>query len=220
MASKLSLLASVVVLSVGALTAGAANAALTFTIGTQVSSPIAQNDFEQMCCSTFPTNTVYSQGGVSVQFVGGGTVLTNVAPDGSFAFYTPGEDGYFDITLTGGGTFNELSLRAVGLWSPDGGAFEYEGLNNGNFIGGGGVSSPGFSAPEFLTFSGGTMNELRIQGQQFNFPLVNAAAASAVSIDDIKIGIAGVPEPATWALTIFGFGGVGGAMRRRRALFA
>ena len=32
-----------------------------------------------------------------------------------------------------------------------------------------------------------------------------------------NVGIAAVPEPATWALMILGFGAVGGAMRRRRA---
>lgn len=34
----------------------------------------------------------------------------------------------------------------------------------------------------------------------------------------ISLSVAGVPEPATWALMILGFGAVGGAMRRRSAV--
>ena len=37
-----------------------------------------------------------------------------------------------------------------------------------------------------------------------------------VVVDVIAAGAGGVPEPATWALMILGFGAVGGAMRRRR----
>jgi len=39
--------------------------------------------------------------------------------------------------------------------------------------------------------------------------------ASAGFIAAAQLG--GVPEPATWALMILGFGAVGGAMRRRNA---
>ena len=44
-----------------------------------------------------------------------------------------------------------------------------------------------------------------------------------ISVDDVRFSGAlggGVPEPATWALMISGFGMVGGAMRRRRAVAA
>ena len=35
-------------------------------------------------------------------------------------------------------------------------------------------------------------------------------------VDNIKLSTGAVPEPATWAMMIFGFGGVGAAIRRRR----
>lgn len=44
-------------------------------------------------------------------------------------------------------------------------------------------------------------------------------AFAGVSINDVPIP-GGVPEPATWALMILGFGAVGGAMRRRQAVAA
>jgi hypothetical protein len=46
---------------------------------------------------------------------------------------------------------------------------------------------------------------------------------AASSIDQMisgSISAAGVPEPATWALMILGFGAVGGTMRRRRSATA
>ena len=40
-------------------------------------------------------------------------------------------------------------------------------------------------------------------------------------IDNFTVGSAGaVPEPATWAMMILGFGGVGATLRRRRQMFA
>jgi hypothetical protein len=36
-------------------------------------------------------------------------------------------------------------------------------------------------------------------------------------LDNVKLSIAGVPEPATWAMMIMGFGLIGGAMRSRKA---
>ncbi|MBT9472342.1 MAG: PEPxxWA-CTERM sorting domain-containing protein [Phenylobacterium sp.] len=38
-------------------------------------------------------------------------------------------------------------------------------------------------------------------------------------LDNVSIGVSSaVPEPATWAMMIMGFGLVGSAMRRRQAL--
>ena len=44
--------------------------------------------------------------------------------------------------------------------------------------------------------------------------------SSYAALDNVRVNgaLAGVPEPATWALMILGFGAVGGAMRRRRAV--
>ena len=40
------------------------------------------------------------------------------------------------------------------------------------------------------------------------------------NISIVQTGAAGVPEPATWALMILGFGGIGASMRRRRVAAA
>jgi PEP-CTERM motif len=39
-------------------------------------------------------------------------------------------------------------------------------------------------------------------------------------VDNIRLGVGSVPEPATWGLMIMGFGGLGAMLRRRRAAFA
>ena len=45
-------------------------------------------------------------------------------------------------------------------------------------------------------------------------------ASSQLLLDNIQITTAPVPEPASWALLIAGFGGVGAVVRRRRVLSA
>ncbi len=60
------------------------------------------------------------------------------------------------------------------------------------------------------------------------FTLANAGTASFYLYDDflgdnrggVSLSVAGVPEPAAWALMILGFGAVGGAMRRRQSVAA
>lgn len=55
-------------------------------------------------------------------------------------------------------------------------------------------------------------------GDQSAFSYLGFTSGSnAFEIDNIHISSA-VPEPGTWALMLFGFGGIGFSMRRRRAL--
>ncbi len=66
-------------------------------------------------------------------------------------------------------------------------------LNTGSFAGAGSFTDAGGNARD----------------SHFAFDVLGVASATGPG------GIGGVPEPATWALMILGFGGVGGAMRRR-----
>lgn len=73
---------------------------------------------------------------------------------------------------------------------------------------------PAYDMPEGLSF-------------QFSSNLPQEALASLIDLsafpvatDDGPGGIAGVPEPASWALMLVGFGGMGAMLRRRRALAA
>lgn len=67
-----------------------------------------------------------------------------------------------------------------------------------------------------FTASGPTSGNLRVQ-------LVGTTGFQAgPGLDNVVLSVTGggVPEPASWALMIAGFGGVGAAMRRRRAALA
>ena len=62
------------------------------------------------------------------------------------------------------------------------------------------------AAGDILTFS-----FTKSAGQEFG-----SIAGIAATIDFTPRAVAGVPEPASWAMLIAGFGAVGGTMRRRR----
>jgi hypothetical protein len=78
----------------------------------------------------------------------------------------------------------------------------------------------------FAIPSNGFFNAQAVDGQQINYFSV-AANGSFQDVRQVRIGGVGsipvgvVPEPASWALMIMGFGGIGGLVRRqRRAAFA
>jgi hypothetical protein len=91
-----------------------------------------------------------------------------------------------------------------------------------SFIGGSGNYSPTFSA-----FSGIGSNAA-FAASTYSFRATNAGTIklafgtnSADNIgpllDNVSLSIGAVPEPATWAMMIMGFGLIGGAMRSRKA---
>lgn len=54
------------------------------------------------------------------------------------------------------------------------------------------------------------------EASAFNGVRISQAGGFAV-IDNVKFGVGAVPEPATWAMMLLGFGGIGFAMRRRKS---
>lgn len=79
------------------------------------------------------------------------------------------------------------------------------------------------SGPNYVG-SGGTPNEFL----QLMFPNITSAVFTGVSgfensftLDDLTVGgditVNGIPEPATWAMMLIGFGAIGASMRRRRS---
>lgn len=96
----------------------------------------------------------------------------------------------------------------------------FDGLNGtGNLLGTlalptNGGSCPGFNAG-FCPFEAAGLAFAGI-GRSISF----AGVANQIVFDDVTFGSVtpggAVPEPATWAFMIFGFGAIGGAMRRQR----
>ena len=64
----------------------------------------------------------------------------------------------------------------------------------------------------FYYFENGALGRAGVYGEgsgDFNFRL---------TVTEVAAPISGTPEPGTWALMVLGFGGLGAAMRRRKAL--
>ncbi|TCJ32191.1 PEP-CTERM sorting domain-containing protein [Parafrankia sp. BMG5.11] len=80
--------------------------------------------------------------------------------------------------------------------------FKFENLALGggsNFFGFQGIDGQSIASAS-LTFNGTGIGDVR-----------------QIRLDEVSAGPGAVPEPATWAMMLFGFGAVGFGMRRRRS---
>lgn len=205
----------------------AAPASATVIIGTGAGT--IQPD-ENLLFTNNPANGttvagVTNQTNTSVSFSGGEILAGN----GGQA-RIEGADGLINTTFT----FNGLTDQRLGidLTNPALGFTETEFRI---FVGGGTATQATLTFRDTAgmqfqnTFdipSNGFFNAQAIDGQQINFFSI-ATNGSFEDVRQVRIGgvatiPAGlVPEPASWALMIMGFGGVGGLVRRRRrAAFA
>ena len=204
-------------------TAGAANASVTTHVNTAsfISSPTQFNGFEGLGSTTsYPANTPYSEGGITVDYVGSANIWSTAFPSaqGNYSWYeNGGGTGYTDITLTGGGSFNEIQFLAADGFYAGGAGLEYELLKGGSVIATGDLGplqgySTGFTG--YYGFSGATFDEVQLQSQSSSGRSFNPNTQDAGAYDSIAIG--SVPEPATWALMLVGIGGLGASLRSRR----
>lgn len=147
----------------------------------------------------------------SVAFMASGDVLSARGGQARIEGATAGLDNLM-LSLTGGATFNDLEFNLFGgtatsvsfsLVDNMGEVFNFtQALTNGeNFFGFQGIDGQTIASASF-TAIGGTIGDVR------QIRLNPAVAVSAV------------PEPATWAMMLLGFGGIGASMRRRRAIKA
>jgi PEP-CTERM motif-containing protein len=70
----------------------------------------------------------------------------------------------------------------------------------------------------FLDFDNNSNNPLNLNytGGSFQFWVNDVNISSFSTVQILSGGIRSVPEPATWAMMLLGFGGIGFAMRRRQ----
>lgn len=183
-----------------------------------ISTPIASNDFEAMGPTTYPINTPYAQGGITVDYISGsaGRIVTTTAATGLRAWYSPGNNGYTSITLTDGSSFDSIQFLAFSGWSAGPGTLDYDLRFHGVSVATGTAGSVPYVVPVVYGFAGGTFDEVRVQAQYGGVGF-DPSAADALGLDNILIGRtpSGVPEPATWTLLICGFGLAGSALRRQ-----
>jgi hypothetical protein len=116
----------------------------------------------------------------------------------------------FDNTVSSFGAFMNYSLISPGVVDGDNPIISAFDVND-NLIG----SYDLLSLAPIITPGGFNDFEFRgIDGEGVGIKSFTLAGAYLIARSEDTIGA--VPEPATWAFMIFGFGAIGGAMRRQR----
>jgi hypothetical protein len=187
-----------------------------------IGSPTAYTDFSTLCSYTCDGTVPYSQGGITVQYVGApGQIWStsqSMAPSGLSWYPNGGSTGYTDITLTGGGSFSAIELLAGSGWGPGSQGLVYELLNGSTVVATGTAGALPQWTGGLVTygFTGGTFTELRVQSPSNNVAF-SAGNDEALALGSIAVGeVSAVPESSTWAMLLAGLVGVGAVRRTRR----
>jgi hypothetical protein len=209
--------------------AGAAGAAATVETTNFIGAPTNFNGFEGSNGSDLSDNS-YTEDNIKVDYVGSAFIVNTVgAPEGVYSWYpNGGGTGYTRITLADGGAFSAVQfLTGSGLGGPDS-TLSFDVLFHGVSLLTGtagpvpsyaGSAASGFA---YYGFSGDIFDEVRLQvrntGSGFDAGAFEAGIFDAIAIRGAGGGA--VPEPASWALMIAGFGLSGAVLRRRRTTLA
>jgi hypothetical protein len=205
----------------------AASSAQAITVETTqfITDPLHSNGFEGIGSQTAFTGP-YTEGGIKVEYVGallltGGIYTDLPGPEGSYNWYVPAGTGYTKITLADNSEFTDFQVLVGSGFNVDNLApiLNYDLFDKGVEVASGTepvhLYQKGF---QYYGFSGGTFDEARLKVLAAGFGNQEGGDYDAISIGSRSVvGPPPVPEPASWALMIGGFGLAGAALRRRRA---
>lgn len=181
-------------LAVAALSAGSMSAnAATVVVTNGGTTP---NNLPLVLTSTGPGTYT---GGSSDTITSAGNVTRNFSLNYNF---TAPEDGMGSISFTTTSVAPGSSLLAI-----------TSAFFNGTPI----TIQTDTAANGAKTYKGEFAYDGALSGDPFTLTLNGTVRRGGTLSTSLSFAGAGVPEPATWALMILGFGAVGGAMRRRQA---
>ena len=217
--------------------------AITVETTNFISSPAYFNGFEAMGPTTnFPDHTPYSEGGITVTYVGtffvsGNGIWSTYTPtiggQGNFGWYENGTTaGYTDIKLTSGGGMQAIQFLAGSGWkvpalTPT--FMQYQVLNQGSVVLTGALQINrnffGTGTMEYFGFSGGGFDEIRLENQATNPNNTFADFefdAGAYDSFAVNSTAAATPLPAALPLFAAGLGALGllGWRRKRKSAVA
>jgi hypothetical protein len=173
--------------------------------------------------------TSYTENGITVSYIGYAEQLwtTSQAAEGQQSWYVNG-GGFGYTRIQFGESVDAFQFAGATGWpsvqafargaQPPQPAIQFRLLNNGEQVAEGSfLNAPYYSGFGAFGFSGLFFDEVRIQAQPGNLDF-SEGGFDALALDALAFGgpIGGVvPEPATWAMMILGFGLVGLQARRR-----
>jgi hypothetical protein len=216
-----------VALAAGLTIATAANAGVTVRNDDFLGNTGAFNGFEAIGTKYYPGSNGYTEGGIKVQYHGlQATTLTTLKPEGARS-WTPlaGGFGYTSISLANGGGFDAIEFLAGTSALTGGTRLQYQLFHQGVMVfdgfasGIGNIHSP-LKRFGFQGTDGQLFDEVRLQnlsGKSFDQYGYDRLVLDSVTIN---AAISAVPEPATWAMMIVGFGAVGSMVRSSRRRLA
>lgn len=216
--------AAALVLIASASTATAATTLLDVTVtsaGSNFSAPIFT--FTNLSSPTIKVDAVSVNGGAPWDwtYVGPiGTPYELLTPAGGTRQIMQGEESTFD---TNNGCTSGISYNLTSFDPGD--VFRFSADPEGPGCGSAVVDIRSFLNSGSPSISASFSNGLSLSGSNWALELINPTGPAGVDTNQryqlqLTATSAVIPEPATWALTIAGFGMVGTALRRRTARFA
>jgi len=204
--------------------------------GTASASVVTFDSFRS--ATTIPAfGSHYAEAGLSFDVFSIGGALEEI---GSFGY--SGVSAPYDADPTGAAIFVNASNAKITLSKTGGGTFDFDSIDltdayNGQanpprqsyslaytYVDGGGSHSGAFALDNLQGLQTFTLNLAGVQSFTMFTGDTNANLGPGVQLDNVRFdtpaNTGGVPEPASWALMIVGFGCAGTAMRRRRGLAA
>jgi hypothetical protein len=210
-----------------ALATGASAGTLTVHTSQFLAGPTAFTGFE-----TMRGGTSFSEAGITIDYVGyvSDIWLTSQAAEGLQSWY-PNGGGFGYTRITFDTAVDRFQFAAGSGWQEGTPSLQYQVLLGGDIIGEGAIAGlSNFTGFSVYGFSDAMFDEVRLQAQatfpsQFRSlgdtptPGFDPGAFDGLTLDALALGgdMNAIPEPATWAMLITGFGFVGAALRRRSA---